>query len=68
MAEKTKGQLLYEHKFPKFIRVIPADCRFPTEADVMLVPNPRHHVDWQFLTKKSQEDWERTAEGHSFFS
>ena len=61
---KTGGQIVYEAKNPKFIRVVPVDRRlFATEADVLLVPNERH-VPWHLLTERCRQSWEETAKGH----
>ncbi len=70
MTTKTRGQRLYEHKNPEFIRVIPVDKRhFPTEADVFLTPNPNYnHAPWWCLTPRTKASWERSAEGHNLFS
>ena len=64
---KTNGQLLYEHKYPTHIRVVPADTRhFATAADVIYMPV--HQVPWDCLTKACRDGWERTSVGHHIFS
>lgn len=65
---KTNGQRLYEHKSPKHFEVVDvADRRFATSADVRVMKN-ENHVPWEFLTEKSRQGWERTAQGHYLFS
>lgn len=64
---KSNGQLLYEHKHPSHIKVVPVDRRhFATEADVLLMPTD--NTPWRFLTAKCQQSWEFTAQGHNLFS
>jgi hypothetical protein len=67
MSGKTNGQLLYEHKSPPVLRVVPAGIHFPTADDVMHLPNP-NHIPWQFLTAACKAGWEKTAIGHNLFS
>jgi len=65
---KTPGQLLYEHKHPSHISVIPVERRhFATAADVLLVPNPNQQVPWRLLTERCRESWEKSAIGTNFF-
>ena len=64
---KTDGQLLYEHKHPSYIPVVPLDRRaFTTAADVLMMP--AHQVAWNLLTERCRQEWEVTAHGHNFFS
>ncbi len=66
---KSNGQILYEHKHPAKIRVIPVSKRaFATADDVLLVDNPVFQVPWQFLTVDCKQSWEVTAKGHNLFS
>jgi hypothetical protein len=66
---KTQGQRLYEYKHPSHIRVIPVEARqFATADDVIVVPNPTHHVPWHLLTEKCRQGWEQTAIGHHLFT
>lgn len=67
--QKTQGQRLYEYKHPSHIRVIPVHARsFATANDVLVVPNPEHHVPWRFLTEECRQGWELTAVGHYLFT
>ncbi len=66
---KTNGQILYEHKHPDMIYVVPYQGhKFATIADVLYVKNPKEPTPWQFLTKLTQVGWEKTAIGHNLFS
>jgi len=62
----SPGQMLYERKNPKYVRMIPADCHFPTAHDVVLVKSD--HTAWEFLTARAKEGWETYAVGHNLLS
>jgi len=66
---KTNGQILYEYKAPKYIKVARvADRHFATADDVLTIPNPVHHTPWNLLTQACRDGWEKTAVGHHIFS
>jgi hypothetical protein len=66
---KTDGQIVYEHKNPSHISVVPTQVLpFPTAADVVLVPNPVHQAPWNLLTEECRQSWEQYAVGHYLVS
>ena len=64
---KTKGQILYEYKSPEYVKMIPFETRhFASSSQCVMVKNVEH-VPWRFLTKKYQDSWEVSANGHYLF-
>jgi len=57
---KTKGQILYEWRHPKYIKVY-------TDAfkeNQILIENPEFYPSWKYLTKECQSSYEREAKTH----
>lgn len=64
-SDKTKGQILYEWRHPKEIRVVLyGRHRFARLDDSFLVPNPEHQVPWDCLTEKFKQSYEEEAKYH----
>lgn len=59
----TDGQILYEAKYPPYLKVVLwKDRHFGTPFEIK---NPNSGVPWNLLTKYSRDSWESIAKGHN---
>lgn len=60
---KTRGQRLYEYKYPKALTLYTSRAPWAEAVSV-----PCDHTPWRLLTDRARAIWETSARGHWIFS